>query len=426
MARSKNSMFTDTMIKRLKPEELDYTRSEGNGFSVRVMPSGSKTWLYVYAIDGKRRKMNLGQYPDVTLETARQRFEDAKRQVKNGIDPLVVEEEKKDTRRKTPTMNELVTDYIEYQKAEGKKAWREVERVLLREVVPRWKNKKITDLERDDMVRLVRDISKRAPVQANRVLAYTRSMMSWAVDHTTLKMNPFTGSWKRVTKKEEPKHRCLTDSEIVIFWNGLDRCPMSGPMKRILKLVLITGQRPGEVAGMHSSEIDESGNWWIIPANRMKNNRPHAVYLTQTAKDILGEATGGYFFPNPRDNSRPIHVNALSHATRKTFAVLGIESYSPHDLRRTMNTLMTGCKIIKEYRERVLSHTLERLDGTYNVYEYADEKQEALEEVEVKLACILTGKEYRNRQQREKDREQAIADAGNVIDLQQERVRRAA
>jgi integrase len=392
MARSKNTMFTDTMIKKLKPEEMDYIRSEGNGFSVCVRPTGSKTWLYLYAIDGKRRKMNLGQYPDVTLETARGKFEDAKKQVKNGVDPLAVKEEIQDTRRKTPTMSELVTDYIQYQKDEGKKAWREVERVLLRDVVPKWKNKKITDLERDDMVRLVRDIAKRAPVQANRVLAYTRSMMSWAVDHTTLKANPFTGSWKRVIKKEDPKHRCLADSEIAIFWGGLDRCPMSEPMKRILKLILVTGQRPGEVAGMHSSEIDESGKWWIIPASRMKNNRPHAVYLTKTARELIGEATG-YFFPNPRDNSRPFHVNALSHATRRSFDVLGIEPYSPHDLRRTMNTIMTGCKIIKEYRERVLSHTLERLDGTYNVYEYSDEKQMAVEAVERKLLSIISGTE---------------------------------
>jgi hypothetical protein len=63
--------------------------------------------------------------------------------------------------------------------------------------------------------------------------------------------------------------------------------------------------------------------------------------------------------------------------------------YYPHDLRRTMNTIMTSSKIIKEYRERVLSHTLERLDGTYNVYEYADEKQMAVESVERKLLSII-------------------------------------
>ncbi|NJD37371.1 MAG: DUF4102 domain-containing protein [Geobacter sp.] len=390
--RSKSIVFTELMIKNLKPLDVDYTKSEGNGFSICVRPTGTKTWLYIFAVDGKRRKMSLGQYPEMTLVDARSKFEEERYKVRKGIDPVTVEEEERDTRRKTPTVAELVPDYIEYQKAEGKKAWREVERVLLRDVVPKWGKRKITDLDRDDMVRLMRDKAKQAPIQANRILAYTRSMMSWAVDHTTLKVNPFTGSWKRVAKKETAKQRCLSDSEIAIFWKGLDRCPMSESMKRILKLVLVTGQRPGEVAGMHSSEIDESGNWWVIPAERMKNKRPHAVYLTQTAKDLIGSATG-YIFPNPRDNSRPIHVNALSHATRKTFDVLGIPSYAPHDLRRTMNTLMTGCKIIKEHRERVLSHALERLDGTYNVYEYADEKQIAVEAVERKLLSIIQGAE---------------------------------
>ena len=69
-------------------EDKKYIRSEGNGFTIRVMPSGVKTWLYLYAFDGKRREMNLGSYPDVTLETTTGKFEDAKKKVNNGIDPM--------------------------------------------------------------------------------------------------------------------------------------------------------------------------------------------------------------------------------------------------------------------------------------------------------------------------------------------------
>ncbi len=76
------------MIRKLKPAHKEFRRSEGNGFTIRVMPSGFKSWLYLYPMDDKRRCMNLGQYPEVTLETARDKFDAARKLVKNGIDPL--------------------------------------------------------------------------------------------------------------------------------------------------------------------------------------------------------------------------------------------------------------------------------------------------------------------------------------------------
>jgi len=109
---------------------------------------------------------------------------------------------------------------------------------------------------------------------------------------------------------------------------------------------------------------------------------------------------------------KPIEVNALAHVVRRnlkspvkingqevfgkdgqpvTENKLGVASFTPHDLRRTANTLMASCKIIKEHRERVLNHTLERLDGTYNLHDYDDEKQMALETLERKILQIING-----------------------------------
>jgi len=100
----KNIVFTDTIIKRLKPANKEYRKSEGNGFTIRIMPSSYKSWLYLYAINGKRRCMNLGQYPEVTLETARYKFATARKLVKNGIDPLEIAEQAQKERSMTPTV----------------------------------------------------------------------------------------------------------------------------------------------------------------------------------------------------------------------------------------------------------------------------------------------------------------------------------
>ena len=105
---------------------------------------------------------------------------------------------------------------------------------------------------------------------------------------------------------------------------------------------------------------------------------------------------------------------------------LGVDHFTPHDLRRTATTLMAKSKILKEYRERVTNHKLGKIDGTYNVHDYDDEKREALQELEIHLTCILRGTEYRNRQQREEDRRQAElekvrAEAGNVVNINEAR-----
>lgn len=386
--------FTDKMIDNLKPRDRMYDTREADGFGIRVLPSGVKTWFYMYRFDGKRRFLNLGHYPGLSLADARKKHRDALTQVESGIDPLGAVEALRVQRQKTPTVAELLDAFT--REHQGKlRTLREFERSIRTEIIPIWGNRKITDVDRADMVLYLREKNKVAPVMANRVLAYTRSLFSWALDaYPVLKENPFKGTWKRVTHQETSRQRSLLDDEIQQFWTKLSACPMSPDMASCLKLILVTAARPGEVAGMHTSEIDESGRWWIIPPERMKNKRPHAVYLTDLALSLIGPLdVDGYIFPAQRKSKTPhLSIASLSRATRRSLSVLGIPEYTPHDLRRTANRLMTQSGIIKEYRERVLSHTLEKLDGTYNVYEYAIEKQKALETVERSLLAIIHNK----------------------------------
>jgi len=414
MARSKNIVFTDVMIRKLKPEDKKYIRSEGNGFTVRVLPSGLKTWLYVYSFDEKRREMNLGNYPEVTLEASRGKFEEARRKVKNGTDPMLEKVEAAEARRKAPTVTDLVEEYIERHAKRFKRSWEKDLRILNREVVPPWGERKAADVVKRDVIRLLETILDRgAPIMANNTLAVIRKMFNWAVEQDILETTPCLG-----VKPPAPKvsrERVLTEAEVKTLWANLDRDDLniSDGTRRCLKLVLLTAQRPGEVIGMHASEID--GPWWTIPAERAKNGKTHRVYLTPMALGLIGDTAGkGYIFPTPhRGKEKPVGATTLIVAVSRNLAIpltdskgkslydgqgkpatenrLGVDHFTPHDLRRTAATFLASMGFMDEIIDAVLNHVKKGIIRTYNRHDYDKEKRQALEAWERKLLSITTG-----------------------------------
>lgn len=427
MARSKSIMFTDTMIRKLKPEDAKYIRSEGNGFTIRVMPSGVKTWLYIFAIMGKRREMNLGNYPEVSLETARENFTEARKKVKNGTDPLAEKAQAKEERLRAPAVSDLCDEYIKKHAKKVKKSWEEDKRALDVEIIPLWGPRKAQDIKKRDVVLLLEGIVERgSPVMANRVRALLSKMFNFAVDRDIIEVNPCTGV--KPLAKETPRDRHLTEAEIRTLWTRLDDDDLilTNEVGRALKLILVTAQRPGEVSGMHSREID--GTWWTIPAERSKNGKAHRVFLTGLALDLIGDKKG-FIFESPKldddGKSKPIDEKGLARAIRRNIEGeayrqdktkrrkgkeyvrgaykskelpeepnrIGIEPFTPHDLRRTAATFMAESGVLEEIVDRVLNHSRRGVTWTYNRYPYEKEIQAALESWERKLTTITTGAE---------------------------------
>lgn len=411
----KKFVFTDKLLSSLKPTEKKYIRSEGNGFTIVVWPSGIKSWRYRYSFEGKAREMHLGEYPAVSMETARNKFEDARRQVKNDIDPMTVAEEIKLERKRTPILSDFVDDYIRIYAKPKLKSWEKIERSLKRVFVPVLGKKKITDIKRRDIVVILDEVAGRAPVMANRLLAYTRHLFAWAVDRDALEINPLAGM-KRPGGSEEPRQRNLSDEEIKTLWKALDApdLNMTDEIKRAVKLVLVTAQRPGEVIGIHAEEID--GHWWTIPASRAKNGLAHRVYLTQMALSLLGDTTGkGYVFKTAGKEDLPMTELAMNTAIRRhllwplkdakgnplynkdgkpaTENRLGVDHLTPHDLRRTAASGISNIDFIDEHVDALLNHKKAGIKRVYILNKYDKEKQMMLEAWERKLTSIITGKE---------------------------------
>ncbi len=418
--------FTDKMISNLKPKEKHYVIREGDGFAIRVQPTNHKIWLFIYTIIGKRRWMNLGDYPDISLAMARDRLTDARKALKDGRDPQDVgfewhrdpERERRvaaqnaEDELKNPTVKELAKSYMELHAKRKKResCWKEDERLLNKDVLPVWGERKASDITRRDVKDLLESVVVRGPALAANIKKLVSKMFSFAVDEEILESSPCI---KIALPAPVPKRdRVLSPKEIhALLTKELPKASMSSEVKRMLQLILVTVQRPGEVAGMHRREID--GKWWTIPGERTKNGRTHRVYLTDLALELIGDREG-YIFPTPvGEGVTHIDENALAYAIRrnmknyqprrpikgdsiKMVAVkeekkMDMEHFTPHDLRRTANTLMASMKVAHEHRERVMNHAQEKLDGIYNLHDYDDEKRQALLVLEQKIKNIRAG-----------------------------------
>jgi integrase len=414
--------FTDTFIRNLRPKEKMYQLREGAGFGIRVLPSGFRIWIFTYTYDGKRRQMNLGNYPDKSLADARTVYSIAYSILHDKHNPRDPQDERdqkheaarqqREELRKASTVADLAEEYIKKHAKPKKRSWEADERILDVKILPKWGKLKAREIKRRDVVLLLEEIAGSAPVMANRTRSLLHKMFNFALEREIVEANPCAGI--KPPKKEKPRERVLSDDEIKRLWDALSTpgaLHASPEIAKVLQLILVTGQRPGEVVGMHSAEI--KGEWWTIPAERAKNGRAHRVFLTATAKRILGEKKG-YIFESPK-GGKPMEVNALAHVVRRNVEKpkeepakpvtdqvkepaegrqkLVMDAWTPHDLRRTAATNMSALGYSDEVIDAVLNHKKQGIVATYNLHKYDREKQKALGSLERKLNSIITGKQ---------------------------------
>jgi integrase len=204
------------------------------------------------------------------------------------------------------------------------------------DLLPQWGEKSVTDIRRVDGIKLVTTIAARAPHKAAKVATVIGAIFNLALDNGALEANPMSGLSRCIPKKPAKlEYRILTPSEIEKIWKAIAEVSGHEACKRAIKLILVTGQTPGAVAGMHRREIN--GDSWTIPAERCRGGRrPHRVYLSPLALDLIGNHDG-YIFGSA-DGTRHVEVNALRRLSRRVNNLphYGLDSWTVMDLRRTV------------------------------------------------------------------------------------------
>lgn len=196
--------------------------------------------------------------------------------------------------------------------------------------------------------------------------------------------------------REKPRSRVLDDEEIKLLWKALNldsEVDIYWQTKLALKMLLLTGQRPGEVVNMRWDEIQ--GNWWTMPEGKAKNREENRVPLVGMAVEILAKSkmlSGDtpFVFTSSYKPNQAMSVNAMARAVKRHMAEIGIaKDFTPHDLRRTLRTRLAQLGVSDLVAEKVLGHKLQGILAVYNRYAYDEEKRQALESWENELQKIL-------------------------------------
>lgn len=405
--------INDVQIKALKPQDKTYSKHFGGGFTVKVYPNGRKVVYYVYQHQSKRRSYQLGEYGTGALTLAQLKDEySAARGARKSvarIDPAAerekaIQQQKRDdriARSKKYTVKHLADDFIQHYKTTGDDKLKpltrkEYQRNLNYDVLPVLGDVPVEEVTRIQLKTLIENKALSALSMSNRTLAVLTAMFGWWA-YRTENDNPALGI--RKSGKEKARERALTADEVRIFWQALENIRLRHG--NMLKLVLLSGQRPGEVAGMRWDELDldnPNGAVWVLPGTRVKTGQEHRIPITDMMKQLLPtQGDSPLVFPS-RNPSKPMRtlVRLITSATNGTpLESSGIDDpihFTAHDLRRTCATHLGHLGYLDEEIGLILNHARHGTTQRYNRARYDERKRKMLEHWHQRLTTILAGK----------------------------------
>ena len=387
--------FTDTYVKNLKPRQARFEVYEGAGFGLRVSPTGTKSWIYRYKIDGKTEKLTLGHYPTTSLANAKKMFLEYRGWRKEGQNPR--EKLNARVRAEDNTVKALVASWFTGYVEKTRKNTKQVKQQIDADIIPLLGDCQLDQLQTIHISQALDKIVKRgAPIHANRVLSTLKQLFNYGVSRGHLIVNPAANiRAKDIGGKESPRERVLTIEEIKKLWLFLDtdKCKMAFHTKSAIKLILLTGVRTAELRLATWDEFDLENSLWTIPADHCKGGVGMKVHLSKQVKEILFELkqiNDSSYVIYGVDYRQPLTESALPRAITRIQDKLGIPKWRAHDLRRTFATqLGEALRVDPVVIEKCLGHKMPRIMATYNKNEMLVERKDALNQWGVYIENII-------------------------------------
>lgn len=370
----------------MKPDPTRVVRLwDGDGLHVECRSNGSKLWIFKYSIAGRPRRMSFGIYDAVTLREARERRDDARRLLRDGVDPQ--QERAKQRQRAVLALGTTVKAVTEEWFADKESGWTpgyadDTKRAFALHVFPRIGARPIGDVTAAELLAVLRSLIEGGERRelARRIRQKLELVWNFAIVTGRASANaaaPLKGQFAAPVVKgfaaipEADLPRFLTDVR------GYGNIWIEGAVL----LQLLTATRPGEARGAQWAEFDLDANVWTIPAERMKKRRPHVVPLSTQARQVLDliRPSSGHLevlFPSRSQPNTPMSENTIGAAVRR----LGYEHVTLHGMRKRFSTAAHEHGYRSDVIEACLAHVDQnKIRAVYNLAEHMTARRELLQ-----------------------------------------------
>jgi integrase len=367
--------LTELSVARIKPPKsgrLEVWDTALPAFGLRITSAGARSYVVALRKPGAKHpsRIKVGEPSTMALADARNRARELM------ADPGALEPQ---GQAQSDTVATVIAEFIARDQKPRNRHWREVDGILQRELAP-WLERPIQSIARRDVIERLDAIADRAPVRANRVLAWTRRLFGWALERDIVTASPVAGI--RAPTREVARDRVLEPDELAALWRASEA--LQWPFGPIVQLLAVTAARKGEVVYMRWHDLDLGRRLWVVPKERNKASRRHEIPLSDLALEIIAglpHIGDGLVFPSRKAGSAN-PVSGFSKIKARLDWLSGVENWRVHDLRRTAASGMARLGHPPHVVASVLNHSpgsVQGITAVYNRHRYSDEKRAALD-----------------------------------------------
>jgi len=388
--------LTDTTIRAAKATEKAQKLFDGNGLFLFIPPSGTKSWRLKYRFQGKEKLLTLGTYPQTSLKEARERAQDARKQLDGGTDPSA--EKKIKVRSLQSSFEAVAREWHENQKPTWTEGYAgDVMERIDRNIFPYLGSRPIGEITPPELLAVLRKIEGRGSVdQAHRVRSICSLVFRYAIATGRAERDTaadLRGALK--TRAHTPRAAITAPDEIGGLLRAIDDFTGTFITKCGLQLLALTFLRPSEVRLGEWAEVDFTERVWRIPAKRMKMRLDHIVPLSTQAMALLQSlhaltGDGRLMFPGLRSREKAISDATFIAALRRMGYAK--EEMCAHGFRAMASTLLNEQGYPADVIEKQLAHNpRDKIRSVYNRAEYLPERRKMMQEWAEYLMALRSG-----------------------------------
>lgn len=378
--------LTDVIVKNAKPEKAQYKLFDEKGLLLLVIPTGGKYWRMKYRFDGKEKLLSFGIYPETSLKAAREKRDDARKQIKNGIDPSQEKKLAKLTRlvNAENSFENVAREWHEKQKQRyTPKHSKTVLRRLETDIFPLLGSRPVNKITAAELLVTIQKIEKRGAVDlSHRMMQTSGQIFRYAIATARAERDISVDLRGALTVRKKVNHANLKEDELPEFLGKLAHYDGELQTKLALQMLVLTFVRTSELRGMKWSEINPEAAEWHIPAERMKMREKHIVPLSKQVIELLQQVrrlhnNPDFVFPSRITPHKPISENTLIFAIYR----MGYHSKATaHGFRATASTILNENNFRSDVIERQLAHgERNKVRASYNHAQYLPERKEMMQ-----------------------------------------------